>query len=64
LAGPRVIEQTIREKLPESFQRSEFLLEMGFLDAVVHRRDLKNYLDRALSFLQAPRLLRSPRKPK
>jgi acetyl-CoA carboxylase carboxyl transferase subunit beta len=53
-AGPRVIEQTIRQKLPEGFQRSEFLLEKGFLDAVVHRRDLKTYLSRALSFLTAP----------
>lgn len=53
-AGPRVIEQTIRQKLPEGFQRSEFLLEKGFLDAVVHRRDLKSYLTRALDFLQAP----------
>jgi acetyl-CoA carboxylase carboxyl transferase subunit beta len=51
-AGPRVIEQTIRQKLPEGFQRSEFLLEKGFLDAVVQRRDLKAYLIRALSFLQ------------
>jgi acetyl-CoA carboxylase carboxyl transferase subunit beta len=51
-AGPRVIEQTIRQKLPEGFQRSEFLLEKGFLDAVVHRRDLKNYLIRALDFFQ------------
>jgi acetyl-CoA carboxylase carboxyl transferase subunit beta len=50
-AGPRVIEQTIRQKLPEGFQRSEFLLEKGFLDAVVHRRDLKYYLIRALDFL-------------
>jgi acetyl-CoA carboxylase carboxyl transferase subunit beta len=50
-AGPRVIEQTIRQKLPEGFQRSEFLLEKGFLDAVVHRRDLKNYLIRALQFM-------------
>jgi acetyl-CoA carboxylase carboxyl transferase subunit beta len=53
-AGPRVIEQTIRQKLPEGFQRSEFLLEKGFLDAVVHRRDLKSYLVRAFDFLQAP----------
>jgi acetyl-CoA carboxylase carboxyl transferase subunit beta len=53
-AGPRVIEQTIRQKLPEGFQRSEFLLEKGFLDAVVHRRDLKSYLIRALDFLQTP----------
>ncbi len=51
-AGPRVIEQTIRQKLPEGFQRSEFLLEKGFLDAVVQRRDLKNYLIRALEFLK------------
>jgi acetyl-CoA carboxylase carboxyl transferase subunit beta len=53
-AGPRVIEQTIRQKLPEGFQRSEFLLEKGFLDAVVERRELKSYLIRALEFLQAP----------
>jgi acetyl-CoA carboxylase carboxyl transferase subunit beta len=52
-AGPRVIEQTIRQKLPEGFQRAEFLLDKGFLDAVVHRRDLKTYLTRALGFLQA-----------
>jgi acetyl-CoA carboxylase carboxyl transferase subunit beta len=51
-AGPRVIEQTIRQKLPEGFQRSEFLLEHGFLDAVVHRRDLKSYIARALSWMQ------------
>jgi acetyl-CoA carboxylase carboxyl transferase subunit beta len=53
-AGPRVIEQTIRQKLPEGFQRSEFLLEKGFLDAVVHRRDLKPYLIRALDFMRSP----------
>ncbi len=53
-AGPRVIEQTIRQKLPEGFQRSEFLLEKGFLDAVVHRKDMKAYLIRALDFLKAP----------
>jgi acetyl-CoA carboxylase carboxyl transferase subunit beta len=52
-AGPRVIEQTIRQKLPEGFQRAEFLLEKGFLDAVVHRRELKSYLVRALEFLHA-----------
>jgi acetyl-CoA carboxylase carboxyl transferase subunit beta len=51
-AGPRVIEQTIRQKLPEGFQRSEFLLEKGFLDAVVHRKDMKAYLIRALEFLK------------
>jgi acetyl-CoA carboxylase carboxyl transferase subunit beta len=53
-AGPRVIEQTIRQKLPEGFQRSEFLLERGFLDAVVHRKDMRNYLIRALEFLKTP----------
>jgi acetyl-CoA carboxylase carboxyl transferase subunit beta len=53
-AGPRVIEQTIRQKLPDGFQRAEFLLEKGFLDAVVHRRLLKRYLIRALDFLRAP----------
>jgi acetyl-CoA carboxylase carboxyl transferase subunit beta len=51
-AGPRVIEQTIRQKLPEGFQRSEFLLEHGMLDAVVPRRELKPYLIRALDFMQ------------
>jgi acetyl-CoA carboxylase carboxyl transferase subunit beta len=50
-AGPRVIEQTIRQKLPEGFQRSEFLLEHGFLDAVVHRKELKGYLANALDLL-------------
>jgi acetyl-CoA carboxylase carboxyl transferase subunit beta len=53
-AGPRVIEQTIRQKLPEGFQRSEFLVEKGFLDAVVPRRELKSYLIRALEFMRAP----------
>jgi acetyl-CoA carboxylase carboxyl transferase subunit beta len=53
-AGPRVIEQTIRQKLPEGFQRSEFLLQHGMLDAVIHRRDLKNYVARAFAFM-APR---------
>jgi acetyl-CoA carboxylase carboxyl transferase subunit beta len=50
-AGPRVIEQTIRQKLPEGFQRSEFLLEHGFLDAIVPRKDLKAYLASALSWM-------------
>jgi len=49
-AGPRVIEQTIRQKLPEGFQRSEFLLEHGFLDAVVKRSEMKTYIARALNF--------------
>ncbi|HEV2022417.1 MAG TPA: acetyl-CoA carboxylase, carboxyltransferase subunit beta [Terriglobales bacterium] len=50
-AGPRVIEQTIRQKLPEGFQRSEFLLEHGMLDAIVHRKEMKNYIARALDFM-------------
>src|SRR5439155_23255432 len=50
-AGPRVIEQTIRQKLPHGFQRSEFLLEHGMLDAVVHRKQLKPYISRALDFM-------------
>jgi acetyl-CoA carboxylase carboxyl transferase subunit beta len=50
-AGPRVIEQTIRQKLPEGFQRSEFLLKHGMLDAVVPRGELKGYLANALEFL-------------
>jgi acetyl-CoA carboxylase carboxyl transferase subunit beta len=49
-AGPRVIEQTIRQKLPEGFQTSEFLLQHGFLDAVVKRSELKDYLSKALDF--------------
>jgi acetyl-CoA carboxylase carboxyl transferase subunit beta len=52
-AGPRVIEQTIRQKLPPGFQRAEFLLEHGMLDAVVHRRELKPYIARALQFMAA-----------
>jgi acetyl-CoA carboxylase carboxyl transferase subunit beta len=50
-AGPRVIEETIRQKLPEGFQRSEFLLEKGFIDAVVDRRALKSTLARTLRIL-------------
>jgi acetyl-CoA carboxylase carboxyl transferase subunit beta len=49
-AGPRVIEQTIRQKLPEGFQTAEFLLEHGFLDAVVSRKELKPYITQALNF--------------
>jgi acetyl-CoA carboxylase carboxyl transferase subunit beta len=52
-AGPRVIEQTIRQKLPEGFQRSEFLLEHGFLDAVVHRKDMKGFISTTLDLLQS-----------
>ena len=49
-AGPRVIEQTIRQKLPEGFQTAEFLLEHGFLDAVVPRKELKAYVSQAFDF--------------
>jgi acetyl-CoA carboxylase carboxyl transferase subunit beta len=50
-AGPRVIEQTIGQKLPEGFQKSEFLLEHGFLDAVVPRKDLKSFISTSLDLL-------------
>jgi len=54
-AGPRVIEQTIKEKLPKGFQRSEFLLQHGMLDNVVDRKNLRSYLIRALRlFLNRP----------
>ena len=49
-AGPRVIEQTIRQKLPEGFQRSEFLLQHGMLDDIVPRKELRDYLIKALKF--------------
>ena len=49
-AGPRVIEQTIRQKLPAGFQRSEFLLQHGMLDAVVPRPEMKSFLARSLKF--------------
>lgn len=49
-AGPRVIEQTIRQKLPDGFQRSEFLVKHGMLDAVVPRAELKTYISQALKF--------------
>ena len=52
-AGPRVIEQTIRQKLPEGFQRSEFLLEKGMIDLIVDRREMKAMIVRALRFMGA-----------
>jgi acetyl-CoA carboxylase carboxyl transferase subunit beta len=52
-AGPRVIEQTIRQKLPDGFQRSEFLIEHGMLDLIVDRRDMKTMLGRLLRFMAA-----------
>jgi acetyl-CoA carboxylase carboxyl transferase subunit beta len=57
-AGPRVIEQTIRQKLPEGFQRSEFLIEHGMLDLIVDRRDLKATISRALQFMRPAALER------
>jgi acetyl-CoA carboxylase carboxyl transferase subunit beta len=55
-AGPRVIEQTTRQKLPPGFQRSEFLMEHGFLDAIVPRKELKPYLANALSWMTGSEL--------
>lgn len=51
-AGPRVIEQTIRKKLPDGFQRSEFLLEHGFIDMIVHRKDLKSTLSKIINWFE------------
>ena len=51
-AGPRVIEQTIKKKLPEGFQRAEFLVEHGFVDHIVHRKDLRQTLSRIISLIQ------------
>ena len=53
--GPRVIEQTIRQKLPEGFQRSEFLLEHGLIDCIVHRRDLKARLAKLIALVAGGR---------
>jgi acetyl-CoA carboxylase carboxyl transferase subunit beta len=50
-AGPRVIEQTIRQKLPEGFQRAEYLLEHGMIDSIVHRKELKQTIGRVLKML-------------
>jgi acetyl-CoA carboxylase carboxyl transferase subunit beta len=52
-AGPRVIEQTIRQKLPEGFQRSEFLLDHGMIDGIVPRKDMKSYIARAFRLMRA-----------
>jgi len=62
-AGPRVSEQTIRQKLPEGFQRSEFLLEHGFIDMVVDRRELKATIARALTFMGARSTASSDGRP-
>jgi acetyl-CoA carboxylase carboxyl transferase subunit beta len=55
-AGPRVIEQTIRQKLPKDFQRSEFLLDHGMVDAIVDRRELRDYLGKLLNFMLNPEI--------
>ena len=52
-AGPRVIEQTIRQKLPEGFQRSEFLLEHGMIDAIVQRQEMKQFIAQSLKVFLA-----------
>ncbi|HEX2453023.1 MAG TPA: acetyl-CoA carboxylase, carboxyltransferase subunit beta [Vicinamibacterales bacterium] len=62
-AGPRVIEQTIRQKLPEGFQRSEFLLERGMLDMVVDRRELKDVISRVFRFALKTRAVAAPAGP-
>ncbi len=55
-AGPRVIEQTIRQKLPKDFQRSEFLLDHGMIDAIVDRRELREYIGKLLNFMTNPEI--------
>ena len=56
ISGPRVIEQTIRQKLPKGFQRSEFLLEHGMVDMVVDRREMKQTIIRMLNFMLNPEI--------
>ena len=55
-AGPRVIEQTIRQKLPKDFQKSEFLLDHGMLDAIVDRREVRDYIIKLLNFTMNPEI--------
>jgi len=55
-AGPRVIEQTIRQKLPKDFQKSEFLLDHGMIDAIVDRRELRDYIAKVLNFMMNPEI--------
>ncbi|MEP6919610.1 MAG: acetyl-CoA carboxylase, carboxyltransferase subunit beta [bacterium] len=55
-AGPRVIEQTIRQKLPKDFQKSEFLLDHGMLDAIVDRREIRDHLIKLLNFMMNPEI--------
>ncbi|HEY6118375.1 MAG TPA: acetyl-CoA carboxylase, carboxyltransferase subunit beta [Pyrinomonadaceae bacterium] len=63
-AGPRVIEQTIRQKLPKDFQRSEFLLEHGMVDAIVDRRELRGYITKMLGFMMNPEIHGEPQMQK
>src|SRR4051812_12853234 len=53
-AGPRVIEQTIRQKLPKDFQRSEFLLQHGMIDAILDRREMREFMIKSLNFMMNP----------
>ena len=65
-AGPRVIEQTVREKLPEGFQRSEFLLEHGAIDMIIHRQELRPRLGHLLAQmmgLPTPKFVAAPIEP-
>jgi acetyl-CoA carboxylase carboxyl transferase subunit beta len=55
-AGPRVIEQTIRQKLPKDFQRSEFLLDHGMIDGIIDRRELRNHIIKLLNFMMNPEI--------
>jgi acetyl-CoA carboxylase carboxyl transferase subunit beta len=55
-AGPRVIEQTIRQKLPKDFQKAEFLLDHGMIDAIVDRRELRAYVIKVLNFMMNPEI--------
>lgn len=55
-AGPRVIEQTIRQKLPKDFQKSEFLLEHGMVDGIVDRREIRDYIIKLLNFMLNPEI--------
>ena len=55
-AGPRVIEQTIRQKLPKDFQRSEFLLDHGMIDAILDRREMRDFIIKSLDFMMNPDL--------
>ncbi|MDT5062656.1 MAG: acetyl-CoA carboxylase carboxyl transferase subunit beta [Acidobacteriota bacterium] len=59
-AGPRVIEQTIRQKLPKNFQRSEFLLDHGMLDAIVDRREMRDFIIKGLDFMMNPEVVNVP----